>query len=164
MMIRPTGEEGEHPEYRNEQSQRNLQFMQNRPDVLSTVSSTGTGIKIRSRQPNNQSAQNNVSHGIAPRRIRMQLELQGGQQLLEPQGGCDIDKNWTLPHGHFIMPMIMEVSKLLYFQSILFVNLPIPGCNFEVRMICMYRTIMIQSSKPLLLILLQMLFLQCTRI
>lgn len=112
MMIRPT-REGVYPEYRNEQSQINLQSMQNRLDVPSDVSSASTGIKIRSRQSNNQRAQNLVSHGTAPRRIRLQMKLQVGSTH-----GC-LAKNTSLPDENMEVPII-EVSKLSYFQSISF--------------------------------------------
>ncbi|WOG92739.1 hypothetical protein DCAR_0312014 [Daucus carota subsp. sativus] len=87
--------------------------MQNRLDVPSDVSSASTGIKIRSRQSNNQRAQNLVSHGTAPRRIRLQMKLQVGSTH-----GC-LAKNTSLPDENMEVPII-EVSKLSYFQSISF--------------------------------------------
>lgn len=109
MMIRPTGE-GIYPEYRNGQAQWNMQFMQNSPDVSSAVSSS-TGIKIRPRQPNNQSAQNKASrvyqqskesHGTAPRRIRLQMNLQAGSNY-----GC-LTKDLSLPDENTEVPMDMK--------------------------------------------------------
>lgn len=68
------------PGIRNEEAQRNLQPMQNRPDDLSTAVSTGNGIKIRARQPKTvqRDAQNIMAHGSAPRRIRLQMNPQVG--------------------------------------------------------------------------------------
>ncbi|WOG97011.1 hypothetical protein DCAR_0416350 [Daucus carota subsp. sativus] len=68
------------PEVRNEEAQRNMQLMQNRADVSSTDVSTSNGIKIRSRQPKivQQSAQNVMAHGTAPRRIRLLMNPQVG--------------------------------------------------------------------------------------
>lgn len=115
MILRPTGE-GRYPEYRNEEARRNIQFMQNSPDVSSAVSSS-TGIKIRSRQPNNQRAQNSVSHGTAPKRIRLQMDLQARSNY-----GC-LTKDLSLPDENTEVPVDMKVSELFYFQSILFVDL-----------------------------------------
>lgn len=100
MMIRPTGE-GRYPEYINEEAQRNIQFMQNSPDVSSAVSSS-TGIKIRPRPPNNQRAQSNVSHGTAPRRIR--LQIQAGSNY-----GC-LTKDLSLPDENTEVPPVMKVD------------------------------------------------------
>lgn len=102
MMISPTGE-GRYPEYRNEEAQRNIQFMQNSPDVSSAVSSS-TGIKIRPRPPSNQRAQSNVSHGTAPRRIRLQMNLQAGSNY-----GC-LTKDLSLPDENTEVPPVMKVD------------------------------------------------------
>lgn len=102
MMIRPTGE-GRYPEYRNEEAQRNMQSLQNSPDVSSAVSSS-TGIKLRSRQPKSQSAQNNISHGTAPRRMRLQMNLQVGSNY-----GC-LTKDLSLLDENTEVPMVMKVS------------------------------------------------------
>lgn len=110
MMVRPTGE-GRYPEYRNEEAQRNMQFLQNSPDVSSAVSSS-TGIKIRSRQLNNQSAQSNASHGTAPRRIRLQMNLQARSNY-----GC-LTKDLSLSDENTEVPMVMKVSELFYSWSI----------------------------------------------
>ncbi|KAL8134648.1 hypothetical protein AgCh_009612 [Apium graveolens] len=68
------------PEIENEAAQRNLQSMQNRPDVISTAVSTSNGIKIRPRQPKTvqRNAENIMAHGSAPRRIRLQTNPQVG--------------------------------------------------------------------------------------
>lgn len=130
--------------------------MQNSPDVSSAVSSS-TGIKRRSRQPNNQSAQNNVSHGTAPRRIRLQKNLQVGSNY-----GC-LTKNLSIPDKNTEVPMVLEVSKLSHSRPILFAYHLNPNCDFERHLIVMYRTMMIPICKVLLLMQLQMMHLQQMR-
>ncbi|KAL8148486.1 hypothetical protein AgCh_005744 [Apium graveolens] len=101
MMIRPA-EEGGYPEYRKEEAQKNMLFLQNSPEVSSAVSSS-TGIKIRSRQPNSQqSAQSNVSHGTAPRRIRLQMKFQARSNY-----GC-LTKDLSLPDENTEVPMVVK--------------------------------------------------------
>lgn len=88
------------PNIVNNEERRNMGFLQNRPDSLSTVSDGnqsyslfnsveeqqihintvvggdifGSGIRVRPRQPRIQSPQNFVSQGNASRRLRLQIE------------------------------------------------------------------------------------------
>ncbi|KAM7499846.1 hypothetical protein LguiA_024260 [Lonicera macranthoides] len=88
------------PDSVNNEERRNMGFLQNRPDYLSTVSdgnqsynlfnsveeqqihistvmggdNFGSGVRIRHRQPRIQSPQHFVSQGNASRRLRLQIE------------------------------------------------------------------------------------------
>lgn len=118
------------PNFSNDESQSNLRSLPNRPGVLSAVSvdyqaynfsslegsctgsnavgsdnNIGTGIKIRTRQPRSQaSAQNPVTQGTAPKRIRLQTKLQ--------VGSVSCSKPKDLSHGeenYEVKPLVIEV-------------------------------------------------------
>ncbi|KAG2701293.1 hypothetical protein I3843_06G034500 [Carya illinoinensis] len=68
-----------------------------------------TGIRIRTRQPQNQPSIANSAQGSAPRRLRLQCKLQ-----VQPPHCGPMSENWSGPEDHELKIAATEVRSLLY--------------------------------------------------
>lgn len=66
----------------------------------------GRGIKIRARQPQNRQSTGLINQGIAPRRIR--LQLQSSSKPPDEKNQSEVNQQEEVNEGHTVIPEVRE--------------------------------------------------------